>query len=75
MDIADGSDITCTFPADGRYSSEQRLVYEAVLAAHTAVLKAMKPGIKWTVSSLLCLLIKPYFRPGVAPRSARSRDA
>lgn len=48
-----GSDITCTFPADGRFTSEQRLVYEAVLAAHTAVLKTMKPGLKWTDMHLL----------------------
>ena len=46
---ADGSDITCTFPADGRFTPEQKLVYEAVLSAHSSVLKAMKPGVKWTV--------------------------
>jgi len=48
--FADGSDITCTFPAAGRFTPEQKLVYEAVLSAHSAVLKAMKPGVKWTVS-------------------------
>ena len=47
--IADGSDITCSFPSDGRFTSEQKLIYEAVLSAHTAVLKAMKPGVKWPV--------------------------
>ena len=49
--IADGSDITCSFPSDGRFTSEQKLIYEAVLSAHTAVLKAMKPGVKWPVGS------------------------
>jgi len=48
-----GSDITCTFPAAGRFTPEQKLVYEAVLSAHSAVLKAMKPGVKWTDMHLL----------------------
>ena len=41
------SDITCTFPVNGRFSPEQRDVYEAVLAANRAVHAAMKPGVPW----------------------------
>lgn len=30
------SDITCSFPANGRFTDAQRAVYESVLAAHQA---------------------------------------
>ncbi len=40
------ADITRTFPADGRYTDDQRQVYETVLAAQLAAIKAVKPGNK-----------------------------
>lgn len=46
------SDITCSFPANGRFSEDQAMVYEAVLAAHQAVLQAIKPGVSWPVTHL-----------------------
>jgi len=39
------SDITCSFPVNGRFSPEQKFVYEAVLASNRAVLDACKPGM------------------------------
>ena len=39
------SDITRTFPVNGRFSPVQRDVYEIVLAAQSAALAAIKPGI------------------------------
>ncbi|XP_056128388.1 xaa-Pro dipeptidase [Rhinichthys klamathensis goyatoka] len=42
------SDITCSFPANGKFSADQRAVYEAVLKSSRAVLDAIKPGVKWT---------------------------
>uniref|UniRef100_A0A8C5UG75 Xaa-Pro dipeptidase n=1 Tax=Malurus cyaneus samueli TaxID=2593467 RepID=A0A8C5UG75_9PASS len=42
-----GSDITCTFPANGKFTADQRAVYEAVLKASRAVMKAVKPGVAW----------------------------
>jgi Xaa-Pro dipeptidase len=41
------SDVTCTYPVNGRFAPEQRAVYEAVLAANRAVQSAMKPGVPW----------------------------
>ncbi|CAH8492595.1 unnamed protein product [Dicrocoelium dendriticum] len=41
------SDITCSFPANGRFTADQKLVYEAVLDASRSVLAMLKPGVSW----------------------------
>lgn len=41
------SDVTRTFPANGRFTAEQRAIYEIVLAAQLAGIKAVKPGTLW----------------------------
>jgi Xaa-Pro aminopeptidase len=41
------SDITRTFPVNGRYTPEQRAVYEVVLAAQRAAFAAVYPGNHW----------------------------
>lgn len=41
-------DITCTIPANGKFTSDQKLIYEAVLKANKAVQAFAKPGTKWT---------------------------
>uniref|UniRef100_A0A5F9CQN2 Xaa-Pro dipeptidase n=1 Tax=Oryctolagus cuniculus TaxID=9986 RepID=A0A5F9CQN2_RABIT len=38
------SDITCSFPANGKFTPDQKAVYEAVLRSCRAVMSAMKPG-------------------------------
>ncbi|NWQ66795.1 PEPD dipeptidase, partial [Neopipo cinnamomea] len=42
-----GSDITCTFPANGKFTADQRAIYEAVLKSSRAIMKAVKPGVAW----------------------------
>uniref|UniRef100_A0A3P9ML54 Xaa-Pro dipeptidase n=1 Tax=Oryzias latipes TaxID=8090 RepID=A0A3P9ML54_ORYLA len=42
------SDITCSFPANGKFTPDQKAIYEAVLKSSRAVLAAIKPGVKWT---------------------------
>jgi len=41
------SDITRTFPVNGRFSAAQRAVYEVVLEANLAAIDAVKPGNDW----------------------------
>ncbi|VDM15845.1 unnamed protein product [Hydatigera taeniaeformis] len=41
------SDITCSFPANGKFTSDQRLIYETVLAAVRAVTSRLRPGVSW----------------------------
>ncbi|MFZ9298634.1 MAG: aminopeptidase P N-terminal domain-containing protein [Hylemonella sp.] len=42
------SDITRTFPANGRFSGPQRALYELVLAAQNAAVAATRPGARFT---------------------------
>ncbi len=41
------SDITRTFPADGRFSGPQRALYDLVLAAQEAAIAATRPGLRF----------------------------
>ena len=48
------ADITCSFPVNGKFTAAQRMIYEAVLAANRAVMKAAKPG---RIRAMLSLII------------------
>lgn len=41
------SDITRTYPANGRFTKEQRAIYDIVLNAQQAAIATMKPGSAW----------------------------
>lgn len=41
------SDITRSFPANGKFSPEQKAVYNVCLAAQTEAMKLVKPGLPW----------------------------
>ncbi|XP_072168727.1 xaa-Pro dipeptidase-like [Diadema setosum] len=47
------SDITCAFPANGKFTPDQKIVYNAVLKANRAVLNACRPGVAWPDMHLL----------------------
>lgn len=47
------SDITCSYPVSGKFSPDQKLVYNAVLRACNAVTGALKPGVSWKDMHLL----------------------
>lgn len=41
------SDVSRTFPVNGKYSGEQKAIYELVLAAQLAAIDKVKPGNHW----------------------------
>jgi Xaa-Pro aminopeptidase len=41
------SDVTRTYPVNGRFSPAQRALYEVVLAAQTAAIRQVRPGNHW----------------------------
>lgn len=41
------SDITRTFPVNGRFTSQQRAVYELVLSAQRSAITAVRAGARW----------------------------
>ncbi len=41
------ADITRTFPVNGRFTAEQRAIYDLVLAAQRAAIAKVKPGNTW----------------------------
>ena len=67
------SDLTRTFPVNGRFSAAQREVYEVVLAAQRAALESVRPGNAWNephdaaVKALAQGLIELKLLPGTLP--------
>ncbi|XP_052861263.1 xaa-Pro dipeptidase [Anopheles cruzii] len=47
------ADITCSFPANGKFTDDQKIVYNAVLAARDAVCGAAREGVSWIDMHLL----------------------
>ncbi|KAL4234605.1 hypothetical protein ACF0H5_006246 [Mactra antiquata] len=41
------SDITCSYPCNGKFTEKQKGIYKAVLKANRAVMDAVKPGVSW----------------------------
>ncbi|MBB71178.1 MAG: Xaa-Pro aminopeptidase [Legionellales bacterium] len=41
------SDITRTFPVNGKFSDAQRAIYQIVLDAQMAAVESVKPGVSW----------------------------
>ncbi len=47
-----GADVTCSFPANGKFTEDQKLIYNAVLKTNRTVLHASKPGIMTTFTHI-----------------------
>ncbi len=61
------SDITRTWPVNGRFSGPQRDVYELVLAAQAAAIAAVKPGQHWEQphEAALAVLVRGFVDLGL----------
>jgi Xaa-Pro dipeptidase len=42
-----GSDVTCSFPANGTFTEKQKIIYEGVLNAQRIVIEMIEPGVSW----------------------------
>ena len=52
------SDITRTYPVSGKFSPEQKAIYEIVLLAQHKIIEAAKPGVAWdTLANIAALEI------------------
>lgn len=52
------SDITRTLPANGKFNKEQRAIYELVLKAQEAGIKAITPDSNWgEVEAIVCIVL------------------
>ncbi len=47
------SDITCSYPANGKFTEKQKTIYNAVLRANRAVVRECKPGVSYRDMHLL----------------------
>ncbi|KAJ3199077.1 hypothetical protein HDU82_000738 [Entophlyctis luteolus] len=47
------SDITCSFPANGKFTEKQKGIYSAVLRALVAVRESIRAGVEWVDMHLL----------------------
>ena len=73
------SDITRTFPVNGRYSPEQRALYDLVLDANLAAIARVRPGAHWNepheaaVHSLTAGLVRLGLLRGRVPALIKSQ--
>lgn len=51
------ADITRTFPANGKFTGEQKAIYELVLESQLAAIKTVKPGATWTAAQTVIVKV------------------
>lgn len=68
------SDITRTFPVNGRYSPEQKALYELVLKAQLAAIEKVRPGNHWDApqEAVVKVLTKGLVELGILKGSVAS---
>jgi Xaa-Pro aminopeptidase len=68
------SDITRTFPVNGKFSAEQKDLYELVLAAQAAAIDKIRPGSHWNQphEAALDVLIRGFIDFGLCKGSPES---
>lgn len=70
------SDITRTWPVNGKFSPAQRELYEAVLEVQLACLSQCNPGVRldYIYSTMLTLLARQLKELGIVPQSTSDTD-
>ena len=63
------SDITRTFPINGKFSSEQRALYEVVLEAQKAAIDKARSGLQWNDIHDAAIRVATSGDPAAAPIS------
>jgi Xaa-Pro aminopeptidase len=66
------ADITRTLPIGGKFTKEQRAIYDLVLAAQTAALKSVKPGNDFMEPNRVAMIVlaQGLEKLGILPTSA-----
>lgn len=66
------ADVTRTLPISGKFTREQRAVYEIVLEAQLAALRVVKPGVDFMApnKAAMAVLARGLERLGILPTSA-----
>ncbi|KAL5252365.1 hypothetical protein ACHWQZ_G015214 [Mnemiopsis leidyi] len=61
------ADITVSFPANGRFTENQKFVYNTCLKANRAVQAAMRPGVSWPDMHRLAerTIVEEFIKEGV----------
>jgi Xaa-Pro aminopeptidase len=61
------SDVTRTYPANGKFSKAQRAIYQIVLDAQKAAIAATKPGVAWQEVSKIAsgTIMEGLFKLGI----------
>ena len=65
------SDITRSFPVDGRFSKAQREIYELVLAAQAVAIASVRPGKSWQAphDAAVRVLVRGFIKLGLCKGS------
>ena len=71
-----GSDITCSFPANGKFSERQKDIYLGVLQAQIDVYNMLKPGTSWLDchKAAEAAILKNLIRMGLVNQGDKSVD-
>lgn len=62
-----GSDITCSYPSNGKFNLQQKFVYETCLKANRTVLSSLKPGVNYMDMHLLSdkVILEEFVKNGL----------
>lgn len=62
-----GSDITCSFPRTGKFTEDQKLIYNAVLEAQVSTIEIVRPGRSWQdlKYNAQCVIVKHLINIGI----------